>query len=398
MAAPGREARFARAGISCIFFLTGWAAANWAVRIPAVQEHLALGDGRLGLALLGESAGAIVAMPLAGRLTTRFGSRPVTAAAALGFAATLVFPALARGFWPLAIALIAFGMANGLLDVAMNSQAATVQRRYAQPIMARVHAMYSFGGLAGAITGGRLAARGIGVTPHLAAAGVVIGVTASIFVTTLLPGTEDAAPERAHEHVPMRPLLALAVVAFCVLFGEGAMANWSAVYLHGVGGAGPGAAAAGFAAFSLMMAAGRAAGDTLTTRLGAERLVRIGATVATIGMAVAIAWPAPWVVVVGFGAVGAGLAAIFPTVLAAAARTRDVVPGAAIARVAMCGYAGLLAGPPLIGAVAAGLTLRGGLALVALSCGAIIVLARAVRGSAASAAKREAEGSERSAA
>lgn len=382
--APGAAAsiggaRQARATVSAIFFLTGAGTANWAVRIPAVQERLALGEGRLGLALLGVSAGALVAMPVAGRLVARHGSRPVTWAAAVAFAAAVTLPALAPSFVLLTLSLIVLGLANGLLDVAMNAQAAAVQQRYRQPIMARIHALYSFGGLVGAAVGGRIASAGVGPGAHLAAVGLCTGVVALAVAPGMLPAGADAAPGRSPAARPSPALIALGVLAFCVLFGEGAMLNWSAVYLRELAGAGPGLAAAGFAAFSLTMAVGRAFGDGLTTRLGTTRLVRGGGAVAALGVAVAVAFPHPWAVIAGFGAVGAGFAAIFPTVLAAAARLPGVVPGTAIAAVSICGYAGLLAGPPLIGAVASGLTLRGGIAIVALFGAVIVGLAGVLR-------------------
>ncbi len=376
---PGRAPRSARWAISSVFLLTGVGTANWAVRIPAVQRSLDLSDGQLGFALLGVSIGAIVAMPLSGRLVARYGSRPVTWAGAVAFALALMLPPLAPSFGLLVTALVALGLANGILDVAMNAQAAAVQTSYRQPIMGRIHAFYSFGGLIGAAIGGSIAAAGIGPALHLAGVGLVIAIAASAAVARMLPAHTDAAPHVPFASGQLRALMALGVLAFCVLFGEGAMMNWSAVYLRNVIGTGPGLAAAGFASFSLMMAMGRTVGDTLTSRLGAERLTQIGGAIAFCGIALALAFPLPVPVVIGFGAVGAGLAIIFPITLAAAARTPGVVPGAAIAVVSMCGYSGLLAGPPLIGTVANFLTLRGGLALVALASVGVIVLSRAVR-------------------
>jgi MFS family permease len=375
-----RATRVARWAVSGVFLLTGVGTANWAVRIPAIQRSLHLSDGQLGLALFGVSVGAICAMPVSGRLVTRFGSRPVTFAGAIAFAIALTLPPLAPSFGMLVASLVALGLTNGILDVAMNAQAAAVQSKYSQPIMGRIHAFYSFGGLIGAAVGGSIAAVGIGPAPHLAGVGLAIAIGATVAVMRMLPAHTDAAP-----HVPfvagqLRALIALGVVAFCVLFGEGAMMNWTAVYLRNVIGTGPGLAAAGFASFSLMMATGRAIGDTLTSRLGAARLTRIGGGVALAGIALALAFPQPLPVVIGFGAVGAGLSSIFPIVLAASARTPGVVPGAAIAVVSMCGYSGLLAGPPLIGAVANVLTLRGGLALVGLACVGVMILARSVHG------------------
>jgi MFS family permease len=380
-----RADRSARWAVSTIFFLTGAGTANWAVRIPALQEGLGLSAGRLGLALLGVSAGAITAMPIAGRLVARHGSRPVTRVAAIAFALALSLPALAPTFVALVAALAVLGLANGTLDVAMNAQAASVQQRYAEPIMSRIHAMYSFGGLVGAAIGGRVAAYNVAVVAHLALVALVLAITGFAAGSAMLPASADAAPEQSPHARLTRRLAALGLVAFCVLFGEGAMANWSAVYLRDVVGAGPGLAAAGFAAFSMTMATGRAVGDTLTTRLGPARLARLGGALAGLGAAMAIGIPHPWAAIIGFGAIGAGLSSVFPLVLAAASRTPGVVPGAAIAAVSMCGYTGLLAGPPLIGAVASLLTLRGGFAIVALSSFVVAVLARTLQREARSA-------------
>ena len=382
-AAPPRALRLARLAVAAVFFLDGLGFANWVVRIPAVQERLGLGEGALGLALLGVAVGALVAMPLAGRLVGVRGSRPVTRVAALAFAATLALPALAPTLTLLTLALVLLGAANGALGVAMNAQAAAVERAYGRPIMAGFHALFSLGGLVGAGIGGLAAAQGVGVAPHLAGVALAAAVAAAVVGPRMLPAAADAlsdAPRRVTR--PSRALVALGVVAFCVLFGEGAMADWSAVYLRDVTGAGPGLAAAGFATFSLAMAVGRSVGDALTVRLGPARLVRAGGVVAALGLAVALAVATPWAAVAGFGVVGAGLSIVFPTVLTAAGRLPGGAPGAAIAAVSAFGYAGFLAGPPVIGLVAEASTLRVGLALVVLTSAFIAVLGAAYRGGA----------------
>lgn len=395
---PGAAAaRAARTSTAAVFFLNGVGMANWVVRIPAVQERLGLGTGRLGLGLLGVAAGALVAMPLAGRLVARHGSRPVTRVSALLFAGALALPALAPSFALLAAALVVLGAANGALDVAMNAQAVAVEReyerRYARPIMASFHALFSFGGLAGAAAGGLLAAHGVGAPAHLAWTALAVGMAITGAAARMLPAAADAAPDGPAFARPTRALAALGVVAFCVLFGEGAMADWSAVYLRDVTGAGPGLAAAGYATFSLAMASGRAVGDGLTVRLGAARLVRLGGLLAALGLAVALLVAQPWAAVAGFGAVGAGLSIVFPTVLTAAGRLPGGAPSAAIAAVSTVGYTGFLAGPPVIGLVAEVVSLRGGLALVVVMGAVIAALAgglgagRATAGVAAGGAK-----------
>lgn len=148
----------ARLAVTAVFFLNGVVIATWVVRIPAVQEKLGLGEGLLGVSLLGAGVGALVAMPLTGALTSRFGSRPVVGATALMLPVALVLPALAPGLLSLVVALVLFGASNGALDVSMNAQAVVVEKEYGRPIMSSFHAAFSFGGLTGAVVGGLIAA------------------------------------------------------------------------------------------------------------------------------------------------------------------------------------------------------------------------------------------------
>lgn len=376
---PDAAARAARAATAAIFCLDGIGVANWVVRIPAVQERLALGTGVLGLALLAMAVGALVAMPVAGRIVARRGSAPVTRAAALAFAATLPLPGLAPTLPLLVLALLLLGAANGALGVAMNAQAVAVERRYerqaGRPIMSSFHALFSFGGLVGAATGGLAAARGIPPGPHLTGVALLVLAAALAATPRMLPATADASPGTTGRAPLTRPLLALGVVAFCVLFGEGAMADWTSVYLRDAAGAGPGLAAAGYAAFSLAMAGLRAGGDALTLRLGPRRLVRLAGLLATAGLALATLVPRAGWAIAGFALVGAGFSIVFPTVLTGAGRLPGSAPGAAIAAVSTFGYAGFLAGPPVIGLVAEWTGLRGGLAVVLLTTALIPLLA-----------------------
>src|SRR5262245_23842549 len=162
-----RSLRLARASVAAIFFINGAATANWLVRIPAVQAKLGLSKGALGVALLGVAVGALLAMPRAGHLAARYGSRPVTRVAAAIFGVTLLLPALAPTTVTLVLALVALGVGHGALDVAMNAQASTVERAYGRPIMSSFHALWSTGGLAGSAIGGVVAQHGIGPATHL---------------------------------------------------------------------------------------------------------------------------------------------------------------------------------------------------------------------------------------
>lgn len=365
-----------RWSVSAVFFVNGAAFANWVTRIPQVQHRLGLGDAALGLALFGVAAGALVAMPLTGGLVSRRGSGPVTRWLALAFCACLPLPAIAPSFAWLVLALVALGAANGGMDVAMNAQAAAVERARGEPIMASFHALYSTGGLLGALSGAAFAGRGMPPPAHLAIVALTLGLVALAAGPGFLPGRADARAEVSPSFTrPDRSLLALAALAFCVLLCEGAIADWSAVYMVKMTGASAATAAAAFAAFSLAMAAGRFAGDALTRRFGPVRLVRAGGFLAAAGLGVGLATAHPFASVAGFGCVGAGFSCVFPCIVRAAARSRTLAAGAAIAAVSTVGYGGFLAGPPIIGAVGEAFTLRAGLGLVVALCLAVAALA-----------------------
>ena len=362
-----------------IFFLNGFGFGSWAVRIPAVQERLDLGEGLLGLALLGMAAGSLVSMPLAGGLVSRLGSRPVVGATGLGFFLALPLLAWSPSLALLMPALAFAGASGGSLDVSMNAHAVAVEKGQGRPIMSSFHAAFSLGGLAGAAVGGAVAAWGVGVAPHLAGVSALSLAAFALAYLRMLPADEDRGEcgEPAFAR-PTRALAGLGVISFCVLLGEGAMADWSAVYLKGTLGTGPGFAAAGFAAFSAAMVAGRLLGDRVTARFGPVALVRAGAAISATGLGISLAVAHPAAALVGFACAGLGFSIIFPTALSAAGRTKDSATGPAIAAVATAGYFGFLVGPPSIGFVAEGVGLGGALFIVVALSATIVVLAGSV--------------------
>jgi predicted MFS family arabinose efflux permease len=373
------QTRLARLAVACYFFLVGATFATWAARIPAIQTRLALSPGQLGLALLGTATGELVSMNLAGYLAARLGSRLITVLAGLGLSLVLPLLAFAPNLPVLMATLLFFGAAFGSVNVAMNTQAVLVERQYGRSILTSFHACYSLGGLSGALCGGLVAAVNIPPVPHflgVAGLGIVLTLMMARF---LLPAGVDAQGAGVKFARPTRLLLLLGFVAFCSVLGEGAMADWSAVYLNSTLLSGAGLAAAGYAAFSIVMALGRSLGDRLTRRLGPEMMVRLGGLIAATGLALAllVAWiPAA---LLGFGLVGAGFSVIFPLTISAAGRTRQQSSGTAIATVATCGYVGFLVGPAAIGFVANALNLRLALGIVVLLSLCAALCARAVR-------------------
>lgn len=384
------RARFATA----VFFLIhGLVVATWVSRIPTVQADLGLSSGILGLALLGIAVGSMIAMPLAGALITRFGSRPCSLWATLAFCAALALLPLATGAVTLTLLLVVYGATAGAMDVSMNSQGVTVERFYGRSILSGFHALFSMGGMLGAAAGGQLAAMGVSMPLHLGSSALFCAA-GTLAVARMLIGAEGepraaSAPMFA---LPRGPVLGLGILGFCILLCEGAIADWTAIYLRDALRAGPAGAAAGYAVFSGAMAAGRFAGDWITDAAGGVRVVRYGGLLATAGLAVALLSGTMEVVLAGLLAAGLGYAAIVPNLFGAAGRIPGVPPGAGIAAVTTMGFTGFLVGPPIIGWLAEWITLRYALFVLVLLSVAGAALAgtlRAARPAAAAGSERE---------
>jgi predicted MFS family arabinose efflux permease len=371
------ELRRARISVSLIFLIHGILVSNWLSRIPAVQAKLHLSVGILGATLLATAAGALMAMPLTSKLVGRFGSARVTRISTLVLCACVVLPGLAWNAPVLAAALFAYGAAAGMMDVAMNTEGVAVEAVYARPVMVGFHALFSFGGMIGSLMGSVAAGRAIEPQWHLAAVGGALAAASIPVCRHMLVNTSEALPDTSSTLELLRPLLGLGVVAFCILLGEGAMADWSAVYLGQLSG--PGVAPLGYAVFSLSMALGRLAGDWFHERLGSVATVRWGGALAAAGMGFALLTGGVPATLAGFAFAGWGFSAIFPILCSVAGKKAGNRPEAGIAAVTATGYLGFLVGPPVIGFVAQGSSLGTALLLVAALSGLASVMAGIAR-------------------
>jgi predicted MFS family arabinose efflux permease len=376
----------ARLAVSTFFFMNGVLFASWVSRVPAVQAERGLTHGGLGLALLVIALGALVSMPATGWACGRWGSHRVTAISAAAYCASLPLLVLPEGAGLFGLALFGFGMSHGALDVAMNTQAVGVEQRYGRPINSSFHALFSAGGLVGATLGGVAAANHIAPLHHFLLAAVVLSLaTAVIAVPRLLDlGERETRAEREPTQAwkfswPSGRLILLGLVAFCVMMGEGAMADWSAVFLRTVTGTSEATAATGYAAFSIAMALGRFMGDRLSTALGPVNLVRVSGAIAAAGLSLALTIQQTSAALAGFAAVGFGFSVVVPQVFTAAGRIPNLSPGAALSIATTIGYFGFLIGPPLIGFAAEIVGLQAALALIVVLSGAIVFLAPSIR-------------------
>src|SRR5215470_4806365 len=360
----------ARRAVSICFLLNGLVLASWLPHIPELKSRLALSDGRLGFLLLAMAVGAVAALPTAGWLIARFGSGAVTTVSAVALSLAVTLPVVSPGVAASAAALAVLGICNAVLDVAMNAQGVLVEESYGRPIMSSFHALFSLGCLLGAGGASLAMAAGLSAITHLALV-ALLGVAAiALAAAHLVPTQRSPGPTRVGFATP--PVAFLGLLAFCALLAEGAMGDWSAVYLRDSLGTSAAIAAMGFAAFSLAMALGRLVGDALARRLGGARLLRVSGSLAAVGLSIALVVGQPGIALLGFGLVGLGLANLIPVIFSAAGRT-GARTGTAIAAVATAGYLGYLAGPPLIGLAADAAGLPTALGIVCAACALVAV-------------------------
>ncbi|MFE3203618.1 MFS transporter [Embleya sp. NPDC059237] len=368
--------RRAQVAIAALFCFLGLQYATWASRLPAIKSKLDLGEAEVGLLLMACGAGAAASFPLVAILTRRLGSRLLALLSAFALGVLLLALAVAPNY-PVALLIICLdGVAVGCLNVAMNAQGAALEVRYQRTAMAKLHATFSGGSLCAALLASGMNA----LTSTLAAHFAVAAVLLALLIGYARPGllTEDeAAPKAAPEPAADEPAPAgrrrlsmpsrITIWMGCAMaFGtvtEGAMNDWSALYMKDVVHASAEVAPLGIAVVSVMMVLARVFADGWRTRWGDGRIVRVGSVLAGAGLAVALVVGGVVPALIGFACVGLGVAAVTPCVYVAAARAGSD----ALALVAAMGTTGLLAGPALIGFIASGSSLVWGMGAVAAS-------------------------------
>jgi MFS family permease len=354
-----------RRSVCAAFALNGLLLGAWASRVPAVVEKHGLSESGFGILLLAMGVGALVSFPLAGRLADGFGAVRLTRWIMLAYLTTLILIGLAPTVPLLGVALFFFGMSHGAMDVTMNSWASEVEKHLRRSIMSFFHAMWSLGAGLGAATGFAATSWDLSIAAHfplvaLLGAGLLAPLTRAHWTSTTRPH-DRSAPVFA---LPRGPLVLVGVIALSAGLGEGALADWSAIFLADVTGAGPSQATLGYAAFSVTMVAMRLSVDPLITRLGPAVVARAGGLAAALGIAIATGFATLPAALLGFVLMGVGYAALVPLAFSRAAADPVVPPGQGIASVATLGYGAMLLGPPVIGFVAEVSSLRLGFVLL----------------------------------
>jgi hypothetical protein len=362
------------------FFVAGALFATWGVHVPSVKAHYALGEQSLAVAMLASGVGAVAALLFAGRVLARHAPArvvPLMAVFCVAAVGSLLVPS--HYGWLLALMLV-YGMAAALFDVAINDEATVIEREAGRPLMSGFHGMFSLGGMAGAAAWSLLAPAGMAPMAHLVAASAVLGALALAASPFMLRERRQPGGVRTPLSLPRGPLALLGLLAAMGLVAEGALYDWSVLYLRQELGAAPGVASLGYASFSGAMAAGRFGGDWVRARVAPATLLRWSGVIGAAGMALALLVPHPAVALFGFALVGLGLSNIVPVLFSAAGQVPAIAPAHGIAAVSSLGYFGMMAGPPLIGFIAEARSLTVGLLVVIVFAAFVSLTARRALG------------------
>jgi MFS family permease len=372
------------------FAANGFIFASWVSRLPAVRSRLDASEPQLGSALLAIALGAVVAMPLTSRLCDRFGLRHVLATSMVACTAMFQLAVLAPHIVLLAAALLGAGFAYGTWDVSMNAAAHDIDVAGQRPLMPRFHGAFSVGGLCGAGLGALAAAAALAPSAHLALAGTVVVVATAIAARhlPLRSRTPEAAPAGPSRRRFVSPrLVVLGLLTACTTLGEGAAADWGAIFLTDERQTRESVAAIGYAGFAGAMAVARFSGTWVISRFSRVTALRASgvlASLSVLALVVVDSAPVGLLAMVGWGL---GVALVFPAAMSAGGENAER-PAQGIATVATIGYGGFLVGPPMIGFVAGAAGLGVGLFVVSLLLLLVVALAPAARAAPAAAAEQ----------
>jgi MFS family permease len=372
-------------GVTAVFMVHATLFASWTAHIPLVKSQLGLSNAALGTALLGAPLGSVTAMMISRFLLPRWGSRRMVYLCVAGYAVAGIAVGQAPSMFWLFVTLSVWGLFQGGLDVAMNTQGVTVEQAAGRPIMTRLHGMWSLGGLSGALIGTGAVSVGIGLSTQLMVMGAlaltVVGVLARNLLADQDPSNAATTPD--DPSAPARrtftgAVVLLGSVSFASMLCEGAAADWSANYLSSHLAAPAGVAGLGYAGYTLMMVVMRLSGPVLQSGAPNRTLLPVLAVTGAVGMIAALLTPSPIIGLFGFASLGIGVALVVPTAFSAAgtATADSRNSGPAIAAVAAMGWIGYVTGPPLIGHLADAVGLTAALAVLPIL---LLIIATVIR-------------------
>jgi fucose permease len=371
--------------VCVVFFILGFVFGNWVSRIPDIKEALELSKSQLSIALLMIPLGGLCSMQIMSRIISVYGVGKATGIGTLLYCGFILLPGWAPSYPLLIIATFFFGAGFGIVDVGMNANANVVELRHNTLIMSRCHALFSLGSMMGGAIGSVVESLVIDPSWHFTIVGLVSGVGSLVIMDWLIEGKaevdsdEDEQTEQTNSLVlPSQVLLGLGILFLCVMFSEGAIADWSAIYFREDLGVSAGLDTFGFVMFYSAHVAGRLLGDWIVESFGSRNVALVGCSLAAMGISMTLFTGYYQVAILGLTCMGLGLSSLGPIVFRVAGSMLDGNSEKNIAFVATIGYVGFLSGPPLIGFAAGVVGLHNALFIICLCCLLSVLLTYAI--------------------
>lgn len=340
----------------CAFFLAGFTVTTWAPMIPVIKERLQIGDDVLGLLLLCIGISAFVFMPLAGILNQKLGCKKMLQINIVLFALILIIISSLDNVWSFVVFLLLFGAVMGTIDVMMNMNSVIVEKLSKKRIMSSMHAFWSVGCFCSAGLFSVLAKQGLDITTVAIIHGIII------FVLCLISSPYFLAYKGASNEKPIaipHGIVVLFGILACISFlAEGAIMDWSGIFLTEAKGLELSLAGIGYAIFSVAMLVIRFIGDRAVQYIGEERICVFGALVAGFGFLLVVLIDNFYLMPIGFICIGLGAANIVPVLYSLLKNQNDMPINAAVTAITCMGYTGVILGPALLGFIAHGIGIK----------------------------------------
>lgn len=374
--APLIKARWA---ISTIFFCYGLTFASWASRIPSIQEKFSLSEAELGTLLLMLPIGSFISLPIAGVLVAKWNSFSVTRLSIVLYLISLVAISISESIYLLGLVLFLFGLMGNMVNIAINTQAVSLEKEYKKNIMASFHGMWSLAGFFGAIIGAFMIGNEIVLQYHYTIIFATSILASIISFKFLIKSDIDEEDDKPIFVIPDKSLLLLGVIAFCSMMCEGTMFDWSGVYYKKIVNAPKDILGLAYTFFMVSMAGTRFVADYFTTKFGVKKVVFFSGLLNFSGLLILILFPGRIISLIAFFIIGAGVSSVIPLVFSLAGKSKTMSSSVALASVSTMGFFGFLLGPPLIGYLAAWLNLQASFSFIALMALCVTILATRIK-------------------
>jgi MFS family permease len=324
---------------------------TWAIYIPRIKSTLQIDEGQLGIAIFFMALGTLTMLFLAPRIIRRFGVAKVTGYGIIFFLFSFIIPFIADQYLWLCAGMYLVGATSGITDIAMNTLVTEIEKEDQIHIMSSNHGFFSIGGFLGAGIGTFFLSDETSPLNHLL---VVIGVLLilnMIFLKYYFSSSSKSLEENTFQIANFKPLFILAMIGFFVMASEGAIVDWSALYLENISLAKASWVGLGYTAFSATMAIGRFLGDGISSKFGSKSLIIGGTIIGAIGFGCVLLIQ-PFIVIIGFSLVGLGLSIIVPELFRLSGKREGIEPSQGISFIAGSGFIGFLIGPVFLGFLA----------------------------------------------